>query len=100
MVREKPQQFMETAKPQRQPFIEMVKTDEAVAVLGLGSEDGIFLCHLAVPVLLCHSFNSCASSSLECHGILTCERVESAETAPRTWSSRASKYFCNCSKLQ
>jgi hypothetical protein len=25
---------------------------------------GFFLCRLAVPVLLCHSFNSCASSSL------------------------------------
>jgi hypothetical protein len=34
---------MEMAKPQRQPFREMVKTDEAVAVLGLGSEDGIML---------------------------------------------------------
>ncbi len=34
---------METAKIQRQPFIEMVKTDEAVAVLGLGSGDGIML---------------------------------------------------------
>jgi hypothetical protein len=42
---------METAKPQRQLFIEMVKTDEAVVVLELGSEDGIFL----VP-LSCASF--------------------------------------------
>jgi hypothetical protein len=37
---------METAKSKRQPFIEMVKTDEAVAILGLGSGDGIILINL------------------------------------------------------
>jgi len=30
---------------------------------GSASAYGIFLCRLAVPVLLCHSFNNCASSS-------------------------------------
>jgi hypothetical protein len=38
---------METVRLQRQPFIEMVKTDEAVAVLGLGSGDGIMLTSLS-----------------------------------------------------
>jgi hypothetical protein len=38
---------METAKLQCQPFIKMVKTDEALAVLGLGSGDEIMLTSLS-----------------------------------------------------
>jgi hypothetical protein len=38
---------METVKLQCQPFIGMVKTDEALAVLGLGSGDEIMLTSLS-----------------------------------------------------
>jgi len=48
MAKYKPQQFIKTAKLQRQPFIQMVKTDEAIAVLGLGSGDGFMLISLTV----------------------------------------------------
>ena len=43
----------------------------AIAVLSPGSGDRFLLCRLAVPVLLCQSFNSCASSGSEYDAILT-----------------------------
>jgi hypothetical protein len=50
--------------------METVMSNEAVAVLAQSQFIKFFLCCLAVPVLLCHRFNSCASFSSEYELIL------------------------------